>query len=102
MLENKTLKVSLARAANSSMQQANLYVANLPKHYTKSELEQMFLPYGSLLEAKILLGMYLNLLTLVLLFIDSIHFVLIHFTPCFLYSLILCIDSIRSLLLMVY
>jgi hypothetical protein len=65
MVENKTLKVSLARTANPALQQANLYVANLPKHYTKTELEQMFLPYGSLIETKILLG---NLSLVILLY----------------------------------
>jgi ELAV/HuD family splicing factor len=54
-VENKQLKVSLARPASPSIQQANLYVAGLPKHYTKADLEQMFLPYGALIEAKILL-----------------------------------------------
>jgi len=54
-VENKTLKVSLARPATPSMQQANLYVANLPKHYSKTDLENMFLAYGPLIETKILL-----------------------------------------------
>jgi hypothetical protein len=56
MVDNKSLKVSLARAANPALTQANLYVANLPKHYTKTELEQMFLPYGQLLDTKVMLG----------------------------------------------
>lgn len=55
VVDNKTLKVSLARAATPQVQQANLYVANLPKYYTKTELEEMFQPYGQLIEAKILL-----------------------------------------------
>jgi len=54
-VENKVLKVSLARPASPSIQQANLYVANLPKHYTKADIEQMFVPYGPLIETKILL-----------------------------------------------
>jgi len=54
-VENKQLKVSLARPASPSIQQANLYVAGLPKHYTKADLEQMFVPYGPLVETKILL-----------------------------------------------
>jgi len=54
-VENKTLKVSLARAANPTIVQANVYVANLPKHYTKADIEQMFIPYGPLIETKILL-----------------------------------------------
>lgn len=55
VVDNKTLKVSLARTATPQVQQANLYVANLPKYYTKTELEEMFQPYGQLIEAKILL-----------------------------------------------
>lgn len=43
-----------------TMQQSNIYVAYLPKSYTKTELEQLFLPYGAVLDAKILLGLYNN------------------------------------------
>lgn len=55
IVENKTLKVSLARPANPSVQQANLYVANLPKHYSKADLETMFMNFGPIIETKILL-----------------------------------------------
>ena len=75
MVDNKTLKVSLAQklagttggaagggGGSGGLQQSNLYVANLPKHYTKTELEQLFLPYGALLETKILLGVFMLLI----------------------------------------
>jgi len=56
-VENKTIKVSLAHPIPgvTGTEQANLYVANLPKHLTKIDLEQMFIPYGTLIETKILL-----------------------------------------------
>ncbi len=56
IVDNKTLKVSYARPG-AVMTPANIYVAGLPKLYSKTDLEQTFLPYGSIIETKILFGM---------------------------------------------
>jgi RNA recognition motif-containing protein len=55
LVENKTLKVSYARPASRSIQHANLYVAQLDKGVTKADLDNIFSPYGTLIESKILL-----------------------------------------------
>eukprot|EP01098_Paradermamoeba_levis_P000660 TRINITY_DN1074_c0_g1_i4.p1 TRINITY_DN1074_c0_g1~~TRINITY_DN1074_c0_g1_i4.p1 ORF type:complete len:340 (-),score=85.31 TRINITY_DN1074_c0_g1_i4:139-1158(-) len=54
-LDNKTLKVSLARPSSQAIQHANLYVGNLDKHMTKLALDQIFAPYGRIIDSKILI-----------------------------------------------
>lgn len=53
-LQNKTIKVSLARPSSDSIKNANLYVCGLPKEFTQAELEQMFQPFGVIISSKIL------------------------------------------------
>ena len=47
-LQNKTIKVSLARPSSDSIKNANLYVCGLPKDFNQSDLEKMFNPNGFL------------------------------------------------------
>eukprot|EP01097_Dermamoeba_algensis_P002006 TRINITY_DN1794_c0_g1_i1.p1 TRINITY_DN1794_c0_g1~~TRINITY_DN1794_c0_g1_i1.p1 ORF type:complete len:326 (-),score=71.59 TRINITY_DN1794_c0_g1_i1:149-1126(-) len=54
-IENKTLKVSVARPSSPSIQHANLYVSQLDKHVTKIVLDQLFGTYGRIIDSKILI-----------------------------------------------
>lgn len=53
-LQNKTIKVSLARPSSDSIKNANLYVCGLPKDFSQANLEQMFNPFGVIISSKIL------------------------------------------------
>jgi len=54
-LQQKTIKVSYARPSCSTIKNANLYVANLPKSFTQSQLEEMFRLYGNIITSKVLM-----------------------------------------------
>ncbi len=54
-LHNKTIKVSYARPSSTSIKNANLYVAYLPKNFSQLELETLFSPYGNIITSKILI-----------------------------------------------
>jgi len=54
-IDNKTLKVSIARPSSSTIQHANLYVSQLDKHVTKPVLDQIFNNYGKIIDSKILI-----------------------------------------------
>ncbi|XP_049311297.1 ELAV-like protein 2 isoform X1 [Bactrocera dorsalis] len=53
-LQNKTIKVSVARPSSESIKGANLYVSGLPKNMTQPELEVLFSPYGKIITSRIL------------------------------------------------
>lgn len=55
-MEQKILRVNPANPAyqKHAAQPANVYVAGIPKSYTKQELFQMFSPYGSIMDHKVL------------------------------------------------
>ncbi|CAD5212782.1 unnamed protein product [Bursaphelenchus okinawaensis] len=53
-LQNKTIKVSLARPSHETIKGANLYVSGLPKTLTQPELEKLFISYGSIITSRIL------------------------------------------------
>ncbi|XP_037813436.1 ELAV-like protein 2 isoform X1 [Lucilia sericata] len=53
-LQNKTIKVSIARPSSESIKGANLYVSGLPKNMTQPDLEQLFSPYGKIITSRIL------------------------------------------------
>ncbi|KAH8244518.1 hypothetical protein KR026_012306 [Drosophila bipectinata] len=53
-LQNKTIKVSIARPSSESIKGANLYVSGLPKNMTQSDLESLFSPYGKIITSRIL------------------------------------------------
>ena len=54
-LQNKTIKVSYARPSSTTIKNANLYVAYLPKTYTQMDLENLFRPFGNIITSKILI-----------------------------------------------
>ncbi|KAK4474577.1 hypothetical protein MN116_000719 [Schistosoma mekongi] len=53
-LQNKTIKVSLARPSCESIKGANLYICGLPKFMTESDLEKLFHPCGKIITSRIL------------------------------------------------
>lgn len=56
-LENKVLKVNAASVGQkkvSNQPPANVYVAGLPPTFTKQDLDNLFRPFGELVEAKML------------------------------------------------
>jgi RNA recognition motif-containing protein len=55
-LKEKTLKVAYARPPGESTKNTNLYVQGLPATMTQLMLEDLFKPYGSIIQAKILTG----------------------------------------------
>ena len=48
------LKVSYARPSSDTIKGANLYICGLRLDITQRELENMFLPYGTIISSKIL------------------------------------------------
>jgi len=53
-LQNKTIKVSLARPSCESIKGANLYISGLPKSLTQLDLEKMFNCCGQIITSRIL------------------------------------------------
>ena len=53
-VQNKNIKVSYARPSSTTIKNANLYIAHLPKTYTQDELVGLFSPYGNIITSKIL------------------------------------------------
>lgn len=53
-LQNKTIKVSLARPSSEAIKGANLYICGLPKKMTQMELENLFSQCGKIITARIL------------------------------------------------
>ena len=54
-LQSKTIKVSYARPSCTTIKNANLYIAYLPKSFTQEDLEELFRPCGNIITSKILL-----------------------------------------------
>lgn len=53
-LQNKTIKVSLARPSCEGIKGANLYISGLPKSLTQLDLEKMFNDCGQIITSRIL------------------------------------------------
>ncbi|VUZ50170.1 unnamed protein product [Hymenolepis diminuta] len=53
-LQNKTIKVSLARPSSESIKGANLYISGLPKSYTQQDIEKLFTCCGKIITSRIL------------------------------------------------
>ncbi|CAG0906145.1 unnamed protein product, partial [Cyprideis torosa] len=52
-VQNKRIKVAFARPPGVS-KDTNLYVANLPRHWAEAEVDQLFAPYGNIIQRNIL------------------------------------------------
>ncbi|ESO04987.1 hypothetical protein HELRODRAFT_185541 [Helobdella robusta] len=53
-LQNKTIKVSLARPSSETIKGANLYVSGISKNWQVTELDNLFKPYGQIITSRIL------------------------------------------------
>lgn len=53
-VQNKTIKVSYARPSSTTIKNANVYVAYLPRTFAQHELETCFKQYGDIITSKIL------------------------------------------------
>ncbi|GAB1606833.1 ELAV-like protein 4 [Argonauta hians] len=53
-MQNKTIKVALARPGGDEIKGANLYVRNLPRHYQQMDLERLFQQFGTIIQSRVL------------------------------------------------
>ncbi|XP_061834276.1 ELAV-like protein 1-B isoform X1 [Nerophis lumbriciformis] len=53
-LQSKTIKVSFARPSSDTIKDANLYISGLPRNLGQQELEDMFTPYGHIINSRVL------------------------------------------------
>lgn len=51
---NKKIKVALARPSGSTIKGANVYVKNIPKHYSDEKVREIFSEYGNIIQVKVL------------------------------------------------
>jgi RNA recognition motif-containing protein len=72
-LENKRLKVSYARPSSSDIQHANLYVSKLDLSITKEKMDELFAPYGTIIDSKILIGIIIIVIVITLCFIARLQ-----------------------------
>lgn len=56
-IQNKRIKVALARPGGEQIKGANLYVRNLPLHWKESELNRLFDPYGKIIQSRVLVDL---------------------------------------------
>lgn len=57
-IQNKQIKVALARPSGEDIKHANLYIKGIPKETTREELAELFKPYGEIIQSKILVDQY--------------------------------------------
>jgi len=57
-IQNKQIKVALARPSGEDIKHANLYVKGISKDMTRNELTALFQPYGEIIQSKILVDQY--------------------------------------------
>ncbi|CAL7942414.1 unnamed protein product [Xylocopa violacea] len=53
-VQNKRLKVSFARPSGEEIKETNLYVTNLPRNITESQIDDIFSKYGNIVQKNIL------------------------------------------------
>lgn len=53
-LQNKVLKVSMARPSSPDIKDANLYISGIPKHLTQTHLRVTFSNFGTIVNCKII------------------------------------------------
>lgn len=53
-LMNKKIKVALARPGGSTIKGANIYIKNIPKHYSDEKVQEVFSEFGSIIQTKVL------------------------------------------------
>ncbi|XP_071097501.1 ELAV-like protein 1 [Haliotis cracherodii] len=53
-MQNKKIKVALARHGGDAIKGANLYVRNLPREWREEEVHSYFEPYGKIIQTRVL------------------------------------------------
>ncbi|XP_029678888.1 sex-lethal homolog isoform X4 [Formica exsecta] len=53
-VQNKRLKVSFARPSGEEIKETNLYVTNLPRNITESQIDEIFSKFGNIVQKNIL------------------------------------------------
>uniref|UniRef100_A0A8C6NSD6 ELAV-like protein n=1 Tax=Nothobranchius furzeri TaxID=105023 RepID=A0A8C6NSD6_NOTFU len=53
-LQSKTIKVSFARPSSDMIKDANLYISSLPRTVSQQDLEDMFAPFGRIINSRVL------------------------------------------------
>ncbi|XP_013890102.1 ELAV-like protein 1 [Austrofundulus limnaeus] len=53
-LQSKTIKVSFARPSSDTIKDANLYISGLPRTLSQQDLEDMFAPFGRIINSRVL------------------------------------------------
>ncbi|XP_070158166.1 sex-lethal homolog isoform X3 [Polyergus mexicanus] len=53
-VQNKRLKVSFARPSGEEIKETNLYVTNLPRNITESQIDEIFNKFGNIVQKNIL------------------------------------------------
>lgn len=53
-IQHKTVKVSYARAPGQDIKNTNLYIQNLPRDVTEPQLQQLFAPFGLIVQKNLL------------------------------------------------
>ncbi|XP_012937528.1 ELAV 2-like protein isoform X2 [Aplysia californica] len=56
-LQNKRIKVALARPGGDQIKGANLYIRNLPVAWKETELNKIFEPYGKIIQSRVLVDL---------------------------------------------
>ncbi|XP_059155254.1 ELAV-like protein 2 [Physella acuta] len=56
-LQNKRIKVALARPGGDQIKGANLYIRNLPVHWKEGELNKIFDPFGKIIQSRVLVDL---------------------------------------------
>ncbi|XP_052789091.1 ELAV-like protein 1 [Mya arenaria] len=54
-IENKRIKVALARPPGENTKGSNLYIRNVPHNYDEHTLQDLFSPYGNVIQTRILM-----------------------------------------------
>lgn len=54
-LQNKTLKVAFSRPSGDQIKGANLYITNIPKHWSNDDLKNAFIKFGNIVQARLLI-----------------------------------------------
>lgn len=56
-LQNKRIKVALARPGGDQIKGANLYIRNIPVHWKEVDLNKIFEPYGKIIQSRVLVDL---------------------------------------------
>lgn len=53
-VQNKRIKVAFARPGGDETKGANVYIRNLPKHFTEDDIEKLFNRFGDIIQKRVL------------------------------------------------